>query len=78
MLLFMLSVITFIIGLIIPSPFFNKNNSAIEENDLQLVEVVGMILDDGSRYDGSVIKGTKTKHGYGRLTTADKTVYEGN
>ena len=39
---------------------------------------MGLDMADGSHYDGSIIKGTKTRHGFGRLTTADSTIYEGN
>lgn len=74
-----LPVVTFLIGLMVPSPLFDRlRATTAEEAEQQLVDVTGLELADGSRYDGSVIKGTKTRHGYGRLTTADSTVYEGN
>lgn len=78
-LMYSLPIVSFIIGLLVPSPLFDRlRREAVDEEELQLVEVAGLVLADGSRYDGSVIKGTKTRQGYGRLTTADSTVYEGN
>lgn len=78
-LMYSLPIVSFIIGLLVPSPLFDRlREAASEEEEQQLVEVTGLMLADGSRYDGSIIKGTKTRHGYGRLTTADSTVYEGN
>lgn len=78
-LMYSLPIVSFIIGLLVPSPLFDRlNKEAVDEEEQQLVEVAGLVLADGSRYDGSVIKGTKTRQGYGRLTTADSTVYEGN
>ena len=71
--------VSFIIGLLVPSPLFDRlSKEVVADDEQQLVEVTGLIMSDGSRYDGSIIKGTKTRQGYGRLTTADSTVYEGN
>lgn len=50
-----------------PSPLYDRLKEAVEDEELQLVEVTGMVMADGSRYDGSIIKGTKTRHGFGRL-----------
>lgn len=78
-LMYSLPIVSFIIGLLVPSPLFDRlREAASEEEEQQLVEVTGLMLADGSRYDGSIIKGTKTRHGFGRLTTVDSTVYEGN
>lgn len=78
-LMYSLPIVSFIIGLLVPSPLFDRlRKEAVDEEEQQLVEVAGLVFADGSRYDGSVIKGTKTRQGYGRLTTADSTVYEGN
>ena len=78
-LMYSIPIVSFIIGLLVPSPLFDRlSKEAVDEEVQQLVEVAGLVLADGSRYDGSVIKGTKTRQGYGRLTTADSTVYEGN
>lgn len=76
--LYTLPVITFIIGVIIPSPFFNRIKHAVTKNEPRLIEVTGMLLDNGNRYDGFIIAGTKIRQGFGRLTTPDSTVYEGN
>ena len=79
MLVYSLPIVSFIIGLLVPSPLFDRlRKETGDEEEQQLVEVTGLMLADGSRYDGSIIKGTKTRQGYGRLTTADSTVYEGN
>lgn len=78
-LMYGLPIVTFIIGLMVPSPLYDRlRKDPVADEKQQLVEVTGMIMADGSRYDGSIIKGTKTRHGFGRLTTADSTVYEGN
>ena len=78
-LVYSLPIVTFIIGLMVPSPLFDRlRKEVVADDEQQLVEVTGLIMADGSRYDGSIIKGTKTRQGYGRLTTADSTVYEGN
>ena len=78
-LVYSLPIVTFIIGLMVPSPLFDRlRKEVVADDEQQLVEVTGLVLADGSRYDGSIIKGTKTRQGYGRLTTADSTVYEGN
>lgn len=78
-LMYGLPVVTFIIGLMVPSPLYDRlRKDPVADEKQQLVEVTGLIMADGSRYDGSIIKGTKTRHGFGRLTTADSTVYEGN
>lgn len=78
-LIYSIPIISFIIGLMVPSPLFDRLHKEAEaDEELQLVEVVGLDMADGSRYDGSIIKGTKTRHGFGRLTTADSTIFEGN
>lgn len=78
-LIYSIPIISFIIGLMVPSPLFDRlHKEAAVDEELQLVEVVGLDMADGSRYDGSIIKGTKTRHGFGRLTTADSTIFEGN
>ena len=74
-----LPVITFVAGLIIPSPFFRSNAPVIgDAEQLDLVDTVKMVLPDGSTYDGSIIASSKKRHGFGSLTTADGSVYEGN
>ena len=78
-LMYSLPIVSFIIGLLVPSPLFDRlRKEGVADDEQQLVEVTGLIMSDGSRYDGSIIKGTKTRHGFGRLTTADSTIYEGN
>ena len=77
-LIYTLPIVSFLIGLIVPSPLYDRLKEVVADEELPLVEVTGLVMADGSRYDGSIIKGTKTRHGFGRLTTVDNTVYEGN
>ena len=65
-LVYSLPIVTFIIGLMVPSPLFDRlRKEVVADDEQQLVEVTGLMLADGSRYDGSIIKGTKTRHGFG-------------
>lgn len=74
-----LPIITFVIGFLIPSPFFKTNMAIIgDEEQLDLADTVKMVLSDGSTYDGTIIVNNKKKHGFGRMTTKDGSVYEGN
>lgn len=67
-----LPVITFVIELIIPSPFIKSNKAIIGDREqLNLIDTVGMVLPDGSTYDGPIIASNKKRHGFGRLTTVD-------
>ena len=68
----------FVIGLILPSPFFHKSVKKIRANKdyAVLTDTTNMILKDGV-YNGSIIKGTITKHGYGKFETKSGSVYEG-
>ena len=77
-LLYVLPIIAFLIGLLLPSPVFTTKTLEEEDQKYTLAEINGLILDGGNRYDGTVIEGTKTRQGFGRLTTSDGTVYEGN
>lgn len=71
--------ITFVIGLIIPSLLFKKNKGIIGDVEQPyLIDTVNMVLADRSTYDGTVIASSKQRHGFGRLTTVDGSVYEGN
>lgn len=74
-----LPIITFVIGFLIPSPFFKTNMAIIgDEEQLDLADTVKMVLSDGSTYDGTIIVNNKKRHGFGRMTTKDGSVYEGN
>ena len=65
-LMYSLPIVTFIIGLMVPSPLFDRlRKEVVADDEQQLVEVTGLIMADGSRYDGSIIKGTKIRHGFG-------------
>lgn len=78
-LVYVLPLVMFLIGLALPSPLFDRlKKNAADDMELQLDDVTGLVLADGSRYDGSVIKGTNKRHGFGRLTTTNSAVYEGN
>ena len=67
---------------LIPSPI-NMSRSPItkfidaESNPKIEVDTVGMVLADGSVYDGNLLKGTTVREGYGRLRTKAGIVYEG-
>ena len=74
-LIYTLPIVSFLIGLIVPSPLYDRLKEVVADEELPLVEVTGLVMADGSRYDGSIIKGTKTRHGFGRLTNVDNTVY---
>lgn len=74
-----LPIMTFLIGLIIPSPLANRGvQNFIEKiKDEVLVDTVNMSMPDGSIYEGSIVAGTTKREGYGKLTTIDGSVYEG-
>lgn len=77
--LYVLPLITFIIGLIIPLLFIKKSNTTIGDVErFDLVDTMKMVLADGSTYDGSIIADSKKRQGFGRMTTVDGAVYEGN
>lgn len=70
---------TFIIGIILPTPFHKGNNPV--DNDTTMIassDTINMKLTDGSIYNGSIIPGTSIRHGHGQLTTTDGTTYEGD
>lgn len=61
-LMYSLPIVSFIIGLLVPSPLFDRfRKEVVADDEQQLVEVTGLIMSDGSRYVGSIIKGTKTR-----------------
>ena len=46
----------FIIGLLVPSPLFDRlRKEVVVDDEQQLVEITGLIMADKSRYDGSII-----------------------
>ena len=74
----LLPVLTFIIGLIIPSPFFHHGlRGYIATTNDMLVDTINMAFLDGSVYEGSIVVKTKEREGYGKLTMKDGTIYEG-
>ena len=75
---FGIPILLFLVGLILPSPFFNSvvKEASIDDN-LVTADTVNMVM-EGGIYTGSIIKGTNTKHGYGRFETHSGTVYEGD
>ena len=55
-LMYSLPIVSFIIGLLVPSPLFDRlRKEVVADDEQQLVEVTGLIMSDGSRYDGSII-----------------------
>lgn len=79
-LIIVLPVITFVVGLFIPSPFMYRfhRNVADDAEQRELIDTTNMKYPDGSVYEGTVMAETKERHGFGRFTTKDGTVYEGN
>lgn len=74
----LLSIAAFLLGLIIPSPFFNHGlKGYISSSDEILMDTTNMKLPDGSVYEGTIMSNTKEWHGYGKLTMEDGTTYEG-
>lgn len=65
--------VAFIIGLLLPSPFSYKGQKM---EDLVFSDTV-FYCDNGARYEGKVLSGTRTRYGYGRLSFSNGTVYEG-
>lgn len=67
---------------LIPSPLSSRISPFARfvdaEADLENeVDTVGMVLPDGSVYDGNLIMGTEVRNGYGRLRKPNGSVYEG-
>ena len=55
-LMYSLPIVTFIIGLMVPSPLFDRlRKEVVVDDEQQLVEITGLIMADKSRYDGSII-----------------------
>lgn len=66
-------------AIVLPSPFIRHNKAIIGDTGQQvLADTMKMVLEDGSTYDGTIIANTQKRHGFGRMTTADEAVYEGN
>ena len=61
-LVYSLPIVTFIIGLMVPSPLFDRlRKEVVADDEQQLVEVTGLIMADGSRYDGWQKQGNTEK-----------------
>ncbi len=74
-----LVVCAFLIGLVIPSPFFRHipGSDGVGGGRIVLMDTANMRLPDGSVYEGSVNARTLEPHGFGVLTK-DGSTYEGN
>lgn len=79
-LLAIIPAITFIIGVLLPSPLGRHLHLSVigDTEQYELSDTANMALPDGSMYNGTIIAGTTTRQGFGRLTTPDGSVYEGN
>lgn len=79
MLVVALVLVAFMVGLIIPSPFFRSESTVDEFDSDQIVvkDTSNMRMPDGSVYEGSVNARTNAYHGYGVLTKGSS-IYEGN
>lgn len=70
----------FLIGLVIPSPFFRHRYAMIgnvNEDIVATMDTTGMIMPNGAVYEGSVNVKNKEPHGFGVLKKVQST-YEGN
>lgn len=73
-----LLIIVFLVGLLLPSPFFrNGLHSIISDETEELVDTTNMI-NAGGVYSGSIVKNSTIRSGYGRYETKAGSVYEGN
>lgn len=74
-----LVLVAFVIGLIIPSPFFRRimTLDGFENAEVPLRDTTDMVLADGSIYEGSLNARNNEFYGYGVLTKGSS-VYEGN
>ena len=79
MLAAMLIVVAFVIGLIIPSPFFKRISTIndLDSNVIAVKDTTNMVLPDGGVYEGSINAKTNAFHGYGVLIKGNSS-YEGN
>lgn len=71
---------SFLVGLVIPSPFFRHRYTMIgnvDEDIVAIMDTTGMVMSDGAIYEGSVKIKNKEPHGFGVLKKAQST-YEGN
>ena len=67
----------FLVGLVLPSPFFrNEIKTRIENYATESVDTVNMVVEDGL-YNGTISKNNHKRNGYGRYETKDGSVYEG-
>ena len=67
----------FLVGLVLPSPFFRKEISAlIESQAVESVDTTNMAV-EGGLYSGAISKTNHKRNGYGRYETQDGSVYEG-
>lgn len=66
----------FLVGLVIPSPFFRHRYTMIGNVDDDIVatmDTVGMVMPNGAVYEGSVNVKNKEPHGFGVLNKAQST-----
>ena len=74
-LVYSLPIVTFIIGLMVPSPLFDRlRKEVVADEELQLVEVTGLIMSDGSRVDVFLPLGTEICVKMGQKTVGDQTI----
>lgn len=79
----LLVVVAFFVGLVLPSPFFRHRmgpggfTGERDNEKIVLKDTAGMVMPDGSVYEGSVNARNNAFHGFGVLTK-DNSQYEGN
>ena len=72
-----LLLLAFLLGLSLPSPFFQRKiRTLMSLSDIELSDTINMQIANGV-YNGSIIKGTTKRHGYGVFTHNNGAIYEG-
>lgn len=66
----------FLIGLLLPSPFSRMEYGHVTSSDEELSDTINMVLENGV-YTGSIVNGTKIRHGDGRFEMTDGSIYMG-
>lgn len=70
--------VAFLVGLLIPSPLYRNYQGLVIEDDVEaLIDTTNMVIDGGT-YNGSIIKNSQVRNGYGRYETESGSVYEGH
>lgn len=71
-----LLLIVFLVGLLLPSPLSQEDGEQVALSTEELADTIDIQIENGV-YTGSIIKGTKIRHGYGKYKLNNGTEYEG-